>query len=384
MRKEELELIISSGESSTLQFKKDVTNITSLALEFIAFSNAIGGRLIIGVTDNGVVSGLSQKDVQRLNQLISNAASQNVIPPIYPRTEVLKYENKKIIVVTIPYGPNKPYATKDGRYVTRTGADKRTISNDEMRRLFQESGRLYAEETPIQATNWEDIDLEYFNQFYQKKYEETFDRNELARVFENLNLAAEGRLNLAGALMFGKNDVERLFYGNQLLCVSFFGNEISGTEYRDSLNISGNLKKLYDHGRAFIDRNLKRIQNNKNFNTIGDPEIPLIVIDELLVNALIHRDFFIESNIRILIFDNRLEIISPGKLPNRLTVEKIKRGISIKRNPTLCSFAFDILPFRGIGSGILRALKLYPEIEFINDEKVEFFKVIIHRPPEIV
>lgn len=165
-----------------------------------------------------------------------------------------------------------------------------------------------------------------------------------------------------------------------MICVSFFGNEIAGTEYRDSENYTGNLRYLYRSGMSFITRNLKKVQNQKSFNSPGEPEIPLTVFEELLTNALLHRDYFISANIRMLIFDNRIEIISPGKLPNNLTVEKVKHGVSVKRNPTLCSFAFDILNFRGIGSGILRSLKLYPNIEFVNEPETEIFKAVICRP----
>ncbi|MCP5107371.1 MAG: ATP-dependent DNA helicase RecG, partial [bacterium] len=140
-------------------------------------------------------------------------------------------------------------------------------------------------------------------------------------------------------------------------------------------------KKLFTDGLAFIKRNLRKIQNGQDFNSTGVLEIPQPVLDEIFINALIHRDYFISSNIRILIFDNRLEIVSPGKLPNNLTVEKIKKGVSVRRNHTLASFAFDLIPYRGIGSGIIRALQHYPHIEFINDAEAEQFKVIIKRPP---
>jgi len=166
---------------------------------------------------------------------------------------------------------------------------------------------------------------------------------------------------------------------SQLICVSFFGNDVTGTEYRDSENIEGNLENLFKGGMTFISRNIRKVQNGKNFNTLGDHEIPLLVFEELLINALIHRDYFINANIRILIFDNRSEIISPGKLPNILTVEKIKKGVSIRRNQTLSSFAFDVLNFRGIGSGILRALKAYPKIDFENQEHVDQIKAIVFR-----
>lgn len=378
MKDYEIEQLLSRGEATRIQFKENITNPKQLAEELVAFSNSLGGKLILGVTDEGIVKGLNSNDIRRLNQMISNVASQHVRPPIHPLTEISDYEAKKILVITIPYGNNKPYCTNDGKYITRSGADKRIISNDEMRRLFQESGKMFADEMLIKQAKWEDIDLKLFERFYQKKYREPVDLNSIQQLFENLNLASEKYINLSGILLFGKN-VTKYLPLSQLICVSFFGSDITGTEYRDSENIEGNLENLFRGGIAFISRNIRKVQNGKNFNTPGDPEIPLIVFEELLVNALIHRDYFINANIRILIFDNRIEIISPGKLPNNLTVEKIKKGVSIRRNQTLSSFAFDVLNFRGIGSGILRALKAYPKIDFENQEDIDQFKAIVFR-----
>jgi ATP-dependent DNA helicase RecG len=161
--------------------------------------------------------------------------------------------------------------------------------------------------------------------------------------------------------------------------VSFIGNELSGTAYRDSEDLKGNIPVLFKEGMSFITRNLHKIQKDKNFNSEGDLEIPKIVLEELFVNAIIHRDYFIEAPINLFIFDNRIEIISPGKLPNNLSVENIKHGISVIRNPTITSFASKLLPYRGIGSGIVRAIKNYDKIDFINEIESERFKVIIHR-----
>lgn len=378
MKDYEIENILSRGEDTKTQFKENINNPKQLAEEFVAFSNSLGGKLILGVTDEGIVKGLSSEDIRRLNQMISNVASQHVRPPIHPLTEIGDYEAKKILVITIPYGNNKPYCTNDGKYITRSGADKRIVSNDEMQRLFQESGKMFADEMLIKNAKWEDIDLNLFESFYQKKYREPVDLNSIQQILENLNLASENYINLSGILLFGKN-VTKYLPLSQLICVSFFGNEVTGTEYRDSENVEGNLENLFKGGIAFLSRNIRKVQNGKNFNTLGDPEIPLLVFEELLINALIHRDYFINSNIRILIFDNRIEIISPGKLPNNLTVEKIKKGVSIRRNQTLSSFAFDVLNFRGIGSGILRALKAYPKIDFENQEDGDQFKAIVFR-----
>lgn len=254
-------------------------------------------------------------------------------------------------------------------------------SQDELRRLFQESGKLYADEMTFKNADFKDIDLELFKQFHEKKYGVPFDGDvkSFPQTLENLNLASNGYLNLAGLLLFGKNPMKYIPL-SQIIAVSFIGNDIGGKEYRDSENIEGNLKRLYIDGLAFMKRNLRKIQKGQDFNTTGILEIPQPVLEELLINALIHRNYFISSNIRVLIFDNRVEIISPGKLPNNLTVEKIKRGVSIKRNHTLASFAFDLIPYRGIGSGIIRVLQHYPDIEFFNDVEIEQFKTIIKRP----
>jgi predicted HTH transcriptional regulator len=134
---------------------------------------------------------------------------------------------------------------------------------------------------------------------------------------------------------------------------------------------------------AFVTRNLRKLQIEDSFNSIGELEIPGKTIEELLVNALIHRDYFIQSDIKIFIFDNRIEIASPGKLPNTQTVDRIKAGTSIARNSILFSNARYVLPYVGIGSGIPRALSLYPDIEFINEMDRELFRVVIHRPQSV-
>jgi len=115
-------------------------------------------------------------------------------------------------------------------------------------------------------------------------------------------------------------------------------------------------------------------------NAPGTPEISPSVFEELLVNALIHRDYLVNATIRVFIFDNRIEIISPGNLPNNLTVEKIRSGISNIRNPILVSYvAKGLLPYRGLGSGIKRALDNWPDIDFTDDWEGSLFTATVYR-----
>jgi ATP-dependent DNA helicase RecG len=131
---------------------------------------------------------------------------------------------------------------------------------------------------------------------------------------------------------------------------------------------------------AFIKRNLRKVQAGRSVNAPGMPEIPLPVFEELLVNALIHRDYLIEAPIRLFVFSDRIEIISPGHLPNNLTIEKIRTGNSNIRNPILASYvAKGVLPYHGIGSGIKRALADWPDITFTDDRDGCLFAATVRR-----
>ena len=121
------------------------------------------------------------------------------------------------------------------------------------------------------------------------------------------------------------------------------------------------------------------MQGEKGFNTEGDIEVPIPALEELVVNMLLHRDYFISAPWRIMIFDNRIELISPGSLPNNLTVENIRNGVSVIRNPIIASFATKELPYRGIGTGIRRALTTVPNLELESNHNDNLFTARIPR-----
>jgi ATP-dependent DNA helicase RecG len=153
MRKRELLQLVRRGEDSARQFKANVTNPDSLAAELVAFSNSQGGTMLIGVADDGALVGLSPGDVQRINQMIGNVATQNIRSPISPRTEnVLLADQRVVIVVTVPQGLDKPYFDRHGVIWLKAGADKRRVqSKEELRRLFQDADLLQADQVPTDA-----------------------------------------------------------------------------------------------------------------------------------------------------------------------------------------------------------------------------------------
>ncbi|MBF0158640.1 MAG: putative DNA binding domain-containing protein [Magnetococcales bacterium] len=379
----ELQFQVSLGEDSRRQFKQDITNADALGSEMAAFANSDGGVILLGVADDGSLLGLSRSDVVRVNQLISNAAAQHVRSPVTVQTENIGIDDGRVIVVlTIPRGEDRPYFDRHGVIWLRSGADKRRInSKEELRRLFQSVDQFHADALPTSAPISK-IDKLRFRDFlhdvYQQDWPET--QQDLLTLLQNMNLATDdGQLNLAGVLLFAERP-EQIKPQFVVKAVRYLADVPYTNGYLDTEDIGGALPKVFTEAMAFVMRNLHKVQAGRSVNAPGIPEIPPLVLEELLVNALLHRDYLISAPIRLLVFDHRIEIISPGHLPNHLTVAKIRTGNSIIRNPILASYiAKGLLPYRGIGSGIKRALANWPEIDFSDDRDGCLFTVTIHR-----
>ncbi|TQE99816.1 MAG: ATP-binding protein, partial [Spiribacter salinus] len=205
----ELNTLIAPGEDSALQFKADITNADSLAAEMAAMANGKGGRILLGVADDGSTPGLTPADVKRLNQLISNAASQHVRSPLTVETaNVVVGEGRVVIVLTVPEGLDKPYFDRQGVIWLKAGSDKRRVqSKEELRRLFQISAQFHADELPTKA-GIDAIDRTRLREHLDKRYKQELpdDPAECLTLAQSLNLATErGQLNLAGVLYFAKN-----------------------------------------------------------------------------------------------------------------------------------------------------------------------------------
>lgn len=144
----ELKAHAALGEDSRRQFKRDVTNVDSLAAEMAAFANSEGGTIYLGVADDGSLPGLCRADVVRLNQLIGNAGAQHVRSPLTVETENVGVGHGRIVIVlSVPKGQDKPYFDRNGVIWLKSGADKRRVnSKEELRRLFQSVDQFHADE----------------------------------------------------------------------------------------------------------------------------------------------------------------------------------------------------------------------------------------------
>lgn len=378
----ELDTVLARGEDSCHQFKRGFTNADSLAAELVALANGSGGQILIGVADDGQLVGLTQQDIGRLNQLLSNAASQHVRPPLNPTSQNIQTDKGLVLVVDVSQGINKPYMDLQGRVWVKNGADKRHVTaREEMQRMFQQSGLLQADQVPVRDATGGDIDERAFARYFERRYGQSIEQTGLSpmRLMENVELAQDGVPNLAGMLLFGKNPQRRL-HVCLIAAVCFPGRVLYDSRYLDSENIEGALEEQYQRGMAFIKRNLHHVQGEQGFNSLGLLEVPEEALVELLVNALVHRDFFVGATIRLFVFADRVEIISPGHLPDTLTPGQIREGQSNRRNKVLAEHAAHILPYRGLGTGIPRALHAWPKIDLVDEREGNQFRAVVWRP----
>lgn len=237
-----------------------------------------------------------------------------------------------------------------------------------------------ADEMIVPNTSIEDIDVDKVKA-YLERIDDSDNDLPAEQLYKNLNIINSGRLTLGGLLFFAKKP-QKYRPSFCIKAVSFLGTDIAGSDYRDSEDITGTVPEQFERGMSFLTRNLHHVQAGQNFNSTGILEVSKIALEELLQNALTHRDYSKNASINLFIFDDRIEITSPGSLPNSLTIENIKLGNAVVRNNLIVSFSSKIMKYRGIGSGIRRALKEEPNLQLIDDKDGDRFWVVIFRKEE--
>ena len=250
METTELIEIIGRDEDGKHQFKLNVTNETPLGQEMIAFSNSGGGVIFIGVSDDGTFAELTRKDMWRLNQLVSNAASQQVKPPINPQTENIATPNGFVMRIVVPNGVSRPYMDNNGAiWVKTAGNKKKATFREEIQRLYQSVGLIHGDEIPVPGLNIADLDRDYFKTFFERNFGEPLDERKmppLSVLLKNMNLMENDIFNVSGALLFTVNPSLRLpvFI---VKAITFPGREIHETNYVDSQDITGKIADVFQH-----------------------------------------------------------------------------------------------------------------------------------------
>ena len=398
---------IKAGEVSGMQFKERILDKYDIACELVAFSNSQGGKLVVGIKDKtGEINALSYSEVQETTNLLSDIASENVVPSILIKIDTVEVEDGNLVVATVKEGLNKPYHDNKGIVWVKNGADKRKVfDNAELAEMMTDCGSFAPDEAGVRDATVNDLDATTIKQFLGNRFERVLEKKGLTgdafneasldmicsaiakghdceKILRNLRfIRPDGTLTVAAMLLFGKY-TQRWMPMMTAKCICFAGNSIGGKVFRDKVNdadMEGNLLHQYDTIMDFFTRNLHNVQVGDEFNSMGKLEIPYTSLVEFTVNSLVHRSLNMKAPVRIFIFDNRVEIHSPGALPNGLTIDDIKAGTSMPRNMFLFNNAIYLLPYTGVGSGITRALDEDINVTFMNNNKAQEFVITVWR-----
>ena len=377
MLRAELQELIRNGENSGVEFKLDIVQNYDLAKEITAFANFQGGVVLLGVEDDGVVHGTARNN---LEEWVMQLCRDKVDPPIIPYYEVFPdlEPGRHVVAVRVLQGPDKPYArVHDNRrtYFVRVGTTSREASREELERMFQEAGHLRYGFKPAPGAAFEDLDLrrlkDYFGRVLEQEYPADDDVAGWQKLLANLELMVSAGdrpvPTVDGILLFGRSP-KRFLPQSGIRAIAYPGNQPDYAARADQ-DLVGPMVPLYSNAGSppedvlvenglveqaldFVVRNTQPEARIENGARIDRTTYPVKVLREVIVNALVHRDYTIAgTDISLIIFDNRLEVTSPGRLPNTATIESLKSGFRYARNQTLVNIMRDYryVDFRGMG-----------------------------------
>jgi ATP-dependent DNA helicase RecG len=342
----ELDKLLRIGEGYAVEFKSSPSH---LGREICAFANAAGGRILIGVDDQGRKVG-----VKNPNRTISEiqTIARNMDPPLVLEIEMAN----DVLVVSVPSGPSKPYSA-NGLFYIREAANTQQMTREQIREFFFTEGLIRFDEQPCKKFNMrKDFDSAKYQAFVKASGIPATVRKE--DVLSNLHVVTEEGITNAGALLFGKN-VPKFFLQASISCALFQGT--SKTKILDRTVIEGGVQEIYDASIPYLKSHL-----NTEYVIKGGPreeilELPEEALREALLNAIGHRDYRSTSNIQVNIYRDRVEIWNPGGLVSGLRLKDLGH-VSRPRNLLLFSLMARMNLVEHIGSGVKRireALKGY-------------------------
>jgi ATP-dependent DNA helicase RecG len=381
MNESELQERIKKGEDFHTEFKETLPNKNKIIKEIVGFANTDGGQLIFGVTDTGEIPGI--ENVDESMRVIDDLAYQQCEPPITVIQETIKLHNKIILIVNIPKGTQRPYKTSSGQYYIRSSNRCRQASREELLRLFQSGESIYFDETTVHRANFKDIDLDSFEEFLFNYMDIKANESELRNYLKNLHLInGENKPTAAGILFFGKKP-QFFFQSSRVICAYIKGKDLAVAP-ADKKDITGRIPNILEDTEKFINLYLKEEHIINGFEPEIRREISPAAIREAVVNAISHKDYTVSAPIRIIIFEDRLEIRTPGKLPNSVTIDSMKIGGShILRNPTIYNLLYKMGMVTDLGSGVRRIITLvraHSQKEVLLQETANEFILTIPRP----
>ncbi|HOI74477.1 MAG TPA: ATP-binding protein [Syntrophales bacterium] len=376
MTKTELLEMIRNLENSGVEFKRDTIEDYKLAKEIVAFSNSDGGRILLGVDDDGTITGISRSN---LEQWVMTTCRDKLRPEIIPYFEIVRdvEPGKDVAVITLRRGwtVHSRWHNHHSTYYIRVGSESREASKEELERLFQQRGAFRLEVRPVSGSSIGDFDirrlLDYFQRVRRQDSPPVDNMPGWQQLLVNTEIMTdeEGGISctVAGLLLFGKNP-NRYIPQAGIDAVAYPGTEKDYAAYK-RLSIRGPIVGLFTAENQLIESGIveQAVQFIKEHAGISEgieegirvesPTYPEEVVREAVVNAVVHRDYLLSaSNIELSVYTDRIEIISPGRLPNGITPERMRVGCRAARNQLLKDILRDYGYMEHMGMGVPRKI----------------------------
>ena len=374
MTRTELLEMIRNGESSGVEFKRDVVQNHDLAKELVAFANFQGGVVLLGVEDDGSVSGTTRDN---LEEWVMTACRDKVRPGLIPFYEVVKdvEPGKDVSVVRVSRGFDVQtlWHNNKNAYYLRVGTQSREPSPEELSRLFQQRGTFRAELRPVSGAVFADLDFRrlknYFVRVRQQDVPADDDEAGWSTLLFNTEIMVEDGITVSGMLLFGRTP-NRFLPQAGIDAAAFSGNSKDyGARERSPLrgpltpllNDADEIVEagLVEQALAFVQRNTAVVGQLEEGGARREevPAYPREAVREALVNALVHRDYLLSStDIELTIYDDRMEIVSPGRLPNGITPARMLTGCRAARNQLIKDVMRDYRYLENSGMGVPRKI----------------------------
>jgi predicted HTH transcriptional regulator len=313
----------------------------SLAGEICAFANTAGGVIFIGVNDEDIVQGIPQEKLNAIENYISNICRNNCRPPVLPIIQILTLPdanglNQPVVKVEVLKSVFV-HQTSGGRYFQRLGVTKVDLTPPELARLFQQREHSFVfDEQIVRQAKFDDLNQKLLKNFAPEARHLSWEK-----ILENKRIISRDEQNVfrpsfAGLLAFGDSP-EQFLPSAYIEAAAYRGTEMTSATVVDSKKIIGPLHQQIDDAVNFVERNMK-VASIKTIGRKDFPQYDVLAVHEAIVNAVAHRDYSIAgSKIRLFLFDDRLEVYSPGKLPNTITLENMADR-QFTRNQLLVSF----------------------------------------------
>ena len=344
MTSDDLRILIQEGEGTTLEFKESISS--SFARELVALANTIGGKILLGVRDDGTVIGVH--DSNTLRARIQDIA-RNCDPPV----KVLAEPVGGVFAVHVRESDAKPVQCSDG-FFWRQGAVTQKLNRDEIRDFFRVEGVIRFDLSPCPRFRYpEDFDREKFDTWLS--HSGITGQPPVEDVLANIEAAERGADKLlfrnAGVLFFARN-VRHFFPQAYITCLLAKGKD--KVHILDRKDFDGGLVADIENALRFIERNTRTAYRIEGLKRQNIPEYPMKALREAITNAVMHRDWFFDgANVFVEIYTDRIEVSSPGSLPKGLTLADLGRK-SVRRNALVSDLLHRIDFVEKAGTGIRR------------------------------